>query len=154
MLVYQAFLTLGKKMPDSETDVKLFNHGWASALEAVPTEALKTAFSDALASGKPFTPGLVVQSYRERIGVQREEIKRKPQDDERPFPLHALLREAGSQRIYSFALKEPPLCHDCGRSAEVFRYFGPRAPKRLLCAFHGELPPVSVFARQSEKVPF
>ncbi len=139
MLVYQAFLTLGKKMPDSETDVKLFNDGWTSALEAVPTEALKTAFSDALASGKPFTPGLVVQSYRERIGVQREEIKRKPQDDERPFPLHALLREAGTTRSYSFALKEPARCQDCGRPAEVFKYFGTRAPKMLLCSYHGEV---------------
>ena len=154
MLVYQAYLTLGKKMPEG-AEAKLFNDGWYSALKDVPTESLKDAFSDAIASGKPFIPGLVVQSYREKIGAQREEIKRKPQDEgERPFPFHAKLREAGTERVYSFALLEPPLCRDCGRPAEVFRYVGPRKAKMFFCSFHGEMPPVATFARQEEEFPF
>ena len=142
MLVFQAFLTLGKKTPDSEAQTRLFNEGWYSALKDVPTDALKDAFSDALGSGKPFSPGLVVQSYREKIGVEREELKRSQSSpDERPFPHHAKLRQIGTERSYSFALKEPALCLDCGRTAEVFRCSGPR--KDFFCTFHGELFPQS-----------
>ncbi len=137
-LILQAFLTLGKKTPSSPIEGNLFFDGWASALESVPTDALRSSFLDAIASNKPFTPGLVVQSYRERIGAKREEIKRKPQDGENPFPFHAKLREAGTERTYSFSLREPALCRDCGREAEVFKYFGPRKSKMLLCGFHGE----------------
>ena len=141
MLVYQAFLTLGRKMPEG-ADAKIFNDGWISALKDVPTEALKDAFSDALSSGKPLTPGLVVQSYKEKIGAEREQIKRsQPSPDDRPFPYHAKLRQIGTERSYSFALKEPALCLDCGRTAEVFRCSGPR--KDFFCTFHGELFPKS-----------
>ena len=141
MLVYQAFLTIGRKMPEG-ADAKIFNDGWFSALKDIPTDALKDAFSDAIASGKPFTPGLVVQSYREKIGAEREELKRSQSSpDERPFPYHAKLRQIGTERSYSFALKEPALCLDCGRTAEVFRCSGPR--KDFFCTFHGELFPQS-----------
>ena len=137
MLVYQAFLTLGRKMPEG-ADAKIFNDGWISALKDVPTDALKDAFSDALGSGKPFSPGLVVQSYKEKIGAQREEIKRsQPSPDDRPFPYHAKLRQIGTDRKYSFALKEPAVCVDCGRPAEVFK-LASRRQKIFFCEFHGD----------------
>ena len=138
MLVFQAFLTLGKKTPDSEAQTRLFNEGWYSALKDVPTDALKDAFSDALGSGKPFSPGLVVQSYREKIGVEREELKRSQSSpDERPFPYHAKLRQIGTNRKYSFALTEPAVCVDCGRPAEVFKC-GSHRQKIFFCEFHGD----------------
>lgn len=137
MLVYQAFLTLGRKMPEG-ADAKIFNDGWFSALKDIPTEALKDAFSDAIASGKTFTPGLVVQSWKEKIGAEREKIKRNPNLSETPFPFHAKLLEIGTDRRYSFALKEAAVCSDCGREAEVFRYQGLRKPKVFFCSFHGE----------------
>ena len=56
-------------MPTNPEEGTLFLDGWESALTSVPDGSLKSAFSDALASGKPFSPGLVVQSYREKIGV-------------------------------------------------------------------------------------
>ena len=137
MLIYQAFLTLGKKMPSGD-DAKIFNDGWISSLKAVPTEALKDAFSDALASGKPFTPGTVVSEYFEKIQVNREELKRHPDPEEIPFPLHATLIEAKSGRPYHFALEEPLFCVDCGRPAEAFRAFE-RGRKVFFCLYHARI---------------
>ena len=141
MLVYQAFLTLGRKMPTLSEDIRLFNDGWISALSKIPTDALKKSFSEAMETGNTFTPGLVVQTWQDSLNSTRDEIKRRNrEDEENPFHFHAKLREAGTDRTYSFALREPALCKDCGRQAEVFRYFGPRKPNLLLCAFHGEYP--------------
>ena len=124
-------------MPTSQEEGTLFLDGWECALTSVPTEALKDAFSEAIASGKSFTPGLVVQSYREKIGAEREQIKRSPSPDERPFPYHAKLRQIGTDRPYSFALKEPAVCLDCGRPAEVFKC-APHQRKIFFCEFHGD----------------
>lgn len=152
ILITQAFLTLGRKMPTSQEEGTLFLDGWENALKTVPTDSLKDAFSEAIASGKSFTPGLVVQSYREKIGIEREEIKRsQPSPDDRPFPYHAKLRQIGTDRPYSFALKEPAVCLDCGRPAEVFKC-GSHQRKIFFCAFHGEglsYPEVS-----SQEIPF
>ena len=142
ILITQAFLTVGRKLPSDSAEGKLFFDGWMSALKEIPTDELKDAFSDALSSGKPMTPGNVCQGYLDKTQEHREEIKRRNRDEEEenPFPFHAKLRESGTDRTYSFALREPALCQDCGRPAEVFRYFGPLKPKMLLCAFHGESP--------------
>ncbi len=78
LLVTQAYLTLSRKMPIDPTEGKLFLDGWISALKSVPTDFLRDAFSDALASGKPFTPGTVCEGYREAIGIKREKIKTAP----------------------------------------------------------------------------
>ena len=125
-------------MPTNPEEGTLFLDGWESALTSVPDGSLKSAFSEALASGKPFSPGLVVQSWREKIGVEREELKRSQSSpDERPFPHHAKLRQIGTDRPYSFALKEPAVCLDCGRPAEVFKC-GSHRQKIFFCEFHGD----------------
>ena len=125
-------------MPTNPEEGTLFLDGWESALISVPDGSLKSAFSEALASGKPFSPGLVVQSWREKIGVEREELKRSQSSpDERPFPYHAKLRQIGTNRKYSFALTEPAVCVDCGRPAEVFKC-GSHRQKIFFCEFHGD----------------
>ena len=125
-------------MPTTETDLKLFLEGWNSALKNIPTDFLKEAFSDALSSGKPLIPGTVCQAYHEKAQALREEIKRHPPPDENPFPFHARLIEAESGRSYSFALKEPLHCKDCGRPAEAFRVFD-RGRKLFFCFYHARI---------------
>lgn len=136
VLITQAFLTLGRKLPINQEEAKLFFDGWVSALKSIPTEDLKETFSDALSSGKPFVPGLVVTLWQEKKQASREEIKRRGSEEESPFPFHAKLVEVQSGRPYSFALKEPLACHDCGRPAEAFRVFD-RGRKMFLCSYHG-----------------
>lgn len=139
ILITQAYLTLGKKIPSDPVEGNLFLDGWISALKSVPDASLKDSFSDALASGKPFAPGLVVQSWKEKTEDTRAELKRTARQDlNHPFPFHARLRETGSGRPYSFSLKQPAVCFDCGRDAEVFTYNGLRKPKTFFCSFHGE----------------
>ena len=152
MLVNQAFLISGRKMPSSEDDLKLFLDGWSSALKAIPTDALKEAFSDALASGKPLTPGAVCQGYHEKMQVSREEIKRQSGPHENPFPLHAKLIEASSGRTYHFALKEPLCCLDCGRPAEAFR-LGDQGRKLFFCFYHARIAAYQP-SETVEEIPF
>lgn len=137
MLIYQAYLMLGKKMPTGD-DARLFNEGWIRAVKDIPTEELRDAFSDAMASGKPFVPGTVVQSYKDRQQEVREDIRRTGTPSEHPFPCYAKFIDAESGRSYSFALKEPLFCQDCGRPAEAFRAFD--GGRRLFfCLYHARI---------------